>query len=216
MKRKRPVLRWEPAGFSECFWSGRLDSNQRPPEPHSGALPSCATPRPFRLFYITCALPSRPPLAARFDRRDVGRTSGTPSSSGSASTGSAGCRPRPGARRRLPTPSPPAATAYRAATANRASPGRPAPASRPARAPRRTAASPLRPAGPLQPAPRSGQRQPFREHELLDPEDLLDVRPPCRRAPRQAAPQRRGAGTPSPRSAGRTAGFARSRTRPTP
>jgi integrase len=26
-------------------WSGRLDSNQRPPEPHSGALPDCATPR---------------------------------------------------------------------------------------------------------------------------------------------------------------------------
>ncbi len=25
--------------------SGRLDSNQRPPEPHSGALPGCATPR---------------------------------------------------------------------------------------------------------------------------------------------------------------------------
>ena len=26
-------------------WSGRLDLNQRPPEPHSGALPVCATPR---------------------------------------------------------------------------------------------------------------------------------------------------------------------------
>src|SRR4029453_4850687 len=26
-------------------WSGRLDSNQRPPEPHSGALPNCATAR---------------------------------------------------------------------------------------------------------------------------------------------------------------------------
>ena len=25
--------------------SGRLDSNQRPPAPHAGALPSCATPR---------------------------------------------------------------------------------------------------------------------------------------------------------------------------
>ena len=27
-------------------WSGRLDLNQRPPAPHAGALPSCATPRP--------------------------------------------------------------------------------------------------------------------------------------------------------------------------
>jgi hypothetical protein len=27
-------------------WSGRLDLNQRPPEPHSGALPVCATSRP--------------------------------------------------------------------------------------------------------------------------------------------------------------------------
>ena len=26
-------------------WSGRSDSNARPPEPHSGALPGCATPR---------------------------------------------------------------------------------------------------------------------------------------------------------------------------
>ena len=31
---------------SEAFrWSGRLDLNQRPPAPHAGALPSCATPR---------------------------------------------------------------------------------------------------------------------------------------------------------------------------
>ena len=30
----------------EAFrWSGRLDLNQRPPAPHAGALPSCATPR---------------------------------------------------------------------------------------------------------------------------------------------------------------------------
>src|SRR5262245_22185026 len=31
-------------------WSGRLDSNQRPPEPHSGALPDCATPRPLQCY----------------------------------------------------------------------------------------------------------------------------------------------------------------------
>ena len=27
-------------------WSGRLDSNQRPPHPQCDALPGCATPRP--------------------------------------------------------------------------------------------------------------------------------------------------------------------------
>ncbi len=27
------------------IWSGRLDSNQRPPAPKAGALPGCATPR---------------------------------------------------------------------------------------------------------------------------------------------------------------------------
>src|SRR5436309_15189144 len=35
-------------------WSGRLDSNQRPPAPKAGALPGCATPRPARgLHYPT-------------------------------------------------------------------------------------------------------------------------------------------------------------------
>jgi hypothetical protein len=34
-------------GLISCSgeWSGRSDSNARPPEPHSGALPGCATPR---------------------------------------------------------------------------------------------------------------------------------------------------------------------------
>ena len=32
------------------FWSGREDLNLRPPEPHSGALPGCATPRPSSAF----------------------------------------------------------------------------------------------------------------------------------------------------------------------
>src|SRR4051812_42393163 len=31
------------------LWSGRSDSNARPPEPHSGALPGCATPRGRRV-----------------------------------------------------------------------------------------------------------------------------------------------------------------------
>lgn len=33
-------------------WSGRLDSNQRPPHPQYGALPSCATPRHIELLTI--------------------------------------------------------------------------------------------------------------------------------------------------------------------
>ena len=32
-------------------WSGRLDSNQRPPAPKAGALPGCATPR-LQIFSI--------------------------------------------------------------------------------------------------------------------------------------------------------------------
>ena len=34
-----------PAKAPAGPWSGRLDSNQRPPAPKAGALPGCATPR---------------------------------------------------------------------------------------------------------------------------------------------------------------------------
>ena len=44
MRNPMPYLRGGPT----VRWSGRLDSNQRPPEPHSGALPNCATPRSSR------------------------------------------------------------------------------------------------------------------------------------------------------------------------
>ena len=40
---KRPALR----AFL-CKWSGREDSNLRPPQPHCGALPGCATPRKIK------------------------------------------------------------------------------------------------------------------------------------------------------------------------
>ncbi len=36
-----------PAQRAGGKWSGRLDLNQRPPDPQSGALPNCATPRRF-------------------------------------------------------------------------------------------------------------------------------------------------------------------------
>ena len=32
-------------------WSGREDSNLRPPAPEAGALPGCATPRHYKLRY---------------------------------------------------------------------------------------------------------------------------------------------------------------------
>ena len=37
--------RLDVAREASAFWSGRLDSNQRPLDPQSSALPSCATPR---------------------------------------------------------------------------------------------------------------------------------------------------------------------------
>ena len=40
-------------------WSGRRDSNSRPPEPHSGALPGCATSR-HALARFRLLLPFRP------------------------------------------------------------------------------------------------------------------------------------------------------------
>src|SRR5579864_5114426 len=48
-------------------WSGRPDLNRRPPEPHSGALPSCATAR--RLPYYSTRLQARARVAARVEQR---------------------------------------------------------------------------------------------------------------------------------------------------
>src|SRR5688572_13309550 len=46
-------------------WSGRLDSNQRPPAPKAGALPGCATPRlkwhyPTRILAVRFRTPAVP------------------------------------------------------------------------------------------------------------------------------------------------------------
>jgi hypothetical protein len=45
------------------FWSGQLDSNQRPAVPKTAALPGCAIPRLFRkrCRYTLSALPARRP-----------------------------------------------------------------------------------------------------------------------------------------------------------
>ncbi len=49
LRRRRPSqrdCRCYPGVTPELGkWSGRLDSNQRPPAPKAGALPGCATPR---------------------------------------------------------------------------------------------------------------------------------------------------------------------------
>ena len=46
-RRRRPgCSAWRRRSGRIWEWSGREDSNLRPPEPHSGALPDCATPRP--------------------------------------------------------------------------------------------------------------------------------------------------------------------------
>ena len=45
---KKNLFRWFwPLKITYCFcqWSGRQDSNLRPPVPKTGALPGCATPR---------------------------------------------------------------------------------------------------------------------------------------------------------------------------
>ncbi len=49
--------------LTSTWWSGREDSNFRPPAPHAGALPGCATPRPNRELYASIGHPSR--LAVR-------------------------------------------------------------------------------------------------------------------------------------------------------
>src|SRR4026207_1933865 len=50
-----------PAGTPELEkWSGRLDSNQRPPAPKAGALPGCATPRLLSPLDLTVFFPAPP------------------------------------------------------------------------------------------------------------------------------------------------------------
>ncbi len=49
--RAEKPLRCHPGVTPELEkWSGRLDSNQRPPAPKAGALPGCATPRLRRSY----------------------------------------------------------------------------------------------------------------------------------------------------------------------
>src|SRR5205823_2095009 len=58
--RRRHLL---SAAYGSKKWSGRLDSNQRPPAPKAGALPGCATPRLLRSYH--------PPSRRRLERRAI-------------------------------------------------------------------------------------------------------------------------------------------------
>src|SRR6185436_5692182 len=51
-KGRSPVTQEAGPEIHRSQWSGREDSNFRPPAPHAGALPSCATPRPNRELYL--------------------------------------------------------------------------------------------------------------------------------------------------------------------
>src|SRR5581483_2841203 len=76
---RNEVLPMSPE-WTEVKWSGRLDSNQRPPAPKAGALPGCATPRPTLPSYRTSSTqpraarltpsPPRPPRATAPGRHD--------------------------------------------------------------------------------------------------------------------------------------------------
>ena len=62
------------------FLSGRPDSNRRPPEPHSGALPDCATSRACsnnlvgaETHELLCPEPHAAPVACGDPRSDCGR-----------------------------------------------------------------------------------------------------------------------------------------------
>ena len=48
-KKAAPLTGYERPLF--LSWSGREDLNLRPPQPHCGALPGCATPRPCSVTY---------------------------------------------------------------------------------------------------------------------------------------------------------------------
>jgi hypothetical protein len=73
-------------GSRTTIWSGRRDSNPRPPAPKAGALPDCATPRSgwavSRLDQLGGAGPSASPYPSRaFEITDAVLTT-SPRSSG--------------------------------------------------------------------------------------------------------------------------------------
>ena len=59
-------------------WSGRLDSNQRPPAPKAGALPGCATPRHLKISDSTAVFCSRPSAIFAFQAKTVAELSQNP------------------------------------------------------------------------------------------------------------------------------------------
>ena len=79
--------RWQHENNSACDlyvtyrsekWSGRLDSNQRPPAPKAGALPGCATPRLCECLRsgVRTAHCIRPPPSCALEARDQRHSAG--------------------------------------------------------------------------------------------------------------------------------------------
>ncbi len=65
-KRRTPMMNVRlPHVLMPWRWSGRQDLNLRPPVPHTGALPGCATPRPGNQHSII----TRPHWATRKTQR---------------------------------------------------------------------------------------------------------------------------------------------------
>src|ERR1700730_4533922 len=65
--------------WTRKIWSGRLDSNQRPPAPKAGALPGCATPR-HRISLILLPFPTASKLLLfPFETKPVAELSQTSS-----------------------------------------------------------------------------------------------------------------------------------------
>ncbi len=71
-KAREPEMSTVSWDFTLKNWSGRLDSNQRPPAPKAGALPGCATPRPEDPDYLMALTGSGDPRA--LTPRSTGRS----------------------------------------------------------------------------------------------------------------------------------------------
>jgi hypothetical protein len=194
-RRQEPPGDYLLATYRLSIWSGWRDSNSRPPEPHSGALPGCATSRfsdciPTPRFRASTtaggqAFPARPFHVSRGDDlgcRPCAHRFGTQAIQLRLSGWRLGC---PGPRRGR----------QQIAQRPQLVLDRDDPLSGPAvdRNARRGLGNVRSQLG-VDPPPHPGERQPFREHHVLDAQRQFDVRPaigprrpwsPCDAKPRE-------------------------------
>jgi hypothetical protein len=69
VRRETETLGCHP-GVTPEKWSGRLDSNQRPPAPKAGALPGCATPRLVIPRILTQTLTTTNPTVSKLSQNN--------------------------------------------------------------------------------------------------------------------------------------------------